>query len=103
MRVSGVLDGDAALKLRARLAAVAAASGGDVVVDLKDVSFIDGCGIAAIAYLFKRLALHGRHLTVAANGQPLAMLRDLGIAAQLGLPARTRRPVNRRRGALAPS
>jgi anti-anti-sigma factor len=91
VRVSGVLDGDAALNLRTRFAALAATAGGDVEMDLKDVSFIDGSGIAAIAFLFKRLAVNGRPLTVAATGQPLALLRDLGIAAQLGLrPARVR-------------
>lgn len=87
VRLSGVLDGDAALQLRPRLETLAAAPGGDVMVDLQDVSRIDGSGIAAIAFLFKRLAKHGRRLTVAANGQPLAMLHELGLAAQLGLPA----------------
>jgi anti-anti-sigma factor len=90
VRVSGVLDGDAAFGLRSRLEALAAAPGGDVVMDLKDVSFIDGSGIAAIAFLFKRMALRGRRLTVAAKGQPLAMLRDLGLASALGLPVRAR-------------
>ena len=84
VQVSGVLDGEAALNLRARLELLAAA-GGNIVMDLKDVSFIDGSGIAAIAFLFKRLILRGRRLTVAATGQPLAVLCDLGLAAQLGL------------------
>ncbi len=87
VRLSGVLDGVAALQLRARLEALAAAPAGDVVMDLKDVSFIDGSGIAAIAFLFKRMAQRGRRLTVAATGQPLTMLRDLGVASVLGLPA----------------
>ncbi len=86
LRLSGVLDGEAALSLRARLETLAAAAG-DVVIDLKDVSFIDGSGLAAIAFLFKRMVRQGRRLTVAAEGQPLAMLRDLGLASLLGLPA----------------
>ncbi|MDR3417516.1 MAG: STAS domain-containing protein [Nevskia sp.] len=90
VQVSGVLDGAAALSLQVRFEALAAATG-DVVVDLKDVSCIDGSGIAAIAFLFKRLVLRGRRLTVAATGQPLAMLRDLGIASQLGLSTRPAR------------
>lgn len=86
MRVSGVLDGDAALRLRPRLEALAATDG-DVAMDLRDVSFIDGSGVAAIAFLYKRMTHRGRRLRVAASGQPLAMLRELGVAPQLGLSA----------------
>ncbi len=88
--LKGKLDGSTALGLRDDLLAVAAGSG-DVRIDLRRVSFIDGSGVAALAFLFKRLAAAGRRLTVQAVGQPLALLRELGLAAPLGLAPATRR------------
>ena len=63
-----------------------------VVLDLSKVEQMDGSGIGAIAYLRKRLMAAGRSLDVAGvHGQPLALLRQLGLARSFGL-TEERRP-----------
>jgi hypothetical protein len=48
--------------------------------------------VGAISFLFKRLAARGRRLTLAGvGGQPLAMLRHLGLARALGLEEERKR------------
>lgn len=88
LRLQGMLDGDAVTALRDELAAVVREQSAAVTVDLSDVTFIDGAGVGALAFLFRRLTAAGRQLQVTgANGQPLALLRDLGLARALGLPS----------------
>jgi stage II sporulation protein AA (anti-sigma F factor antagonist) len=92
LQVSGALDGDGALALRPLLEQVVTGTTGDLVLDMADVGFMDGCGVGAVAFLFKRLAAQGRALkVVGATAQPLAMFRRLGLAQVLGLPAPERR------------
>ena len=92
LQVSGALDGDGALALRPMLEQVVTGTTGDVVLDLAEVGFIDGCGVGAVGFLFKRLAAQGRALQVTgATAQPLAMFRRLGLGQVLGLPAPARR------------
>ena len=92
LQVSGALDGEGALALRPLLEQVVTDTTGDVVLDMAAVGFMDGCGVGAVAFLFKRLAAQGRALKVAgATAQPLAMFRKLGLGQVLGLPAPARR------------
>ena len=92
LQVSGALDGEGALALRPMLEQVVTATTGDVVLDMAGVGLIDGCGVGAVAFLFKRLAAQGRALkVVGATAQPLAMFRKLRLGHVLGLPAPARR------------
>ncbi len=86
MHLRGGLDGEASRTMWEGMAALAQVEAADVVIDLSAVSFVDGSGLGAISYLFKRLASRGRRLRVeGASGQPLAMLRHLGLAHLLGI------------------
>jgi anti-anti-sigma factor len=92
LQVSGALDGDGALALRPLLEQVVTGTTGDLVLDMAEVGFMDGCGVGAVAFLFKRLAAQGRALkVVGATAQPLAMFRKLRLGHVLGLPAPARR------------
>ncbi|WP_165982870.1 STAS domain-containing protein [Dankookia rubra] len=92
LQVTGTLDGDGAMALRPVLEQVVTGTTGDVVLDMAAVGFMDGCGLGAVAFLFRRLAAQGRALRVTgATAQPLAMFRKLGLAQVLGLPAPARR------------
>jgi len=92
LHLRGGLDGDASRDLRDGLAALAAVEAREVVIDLSNVTFIDGSGLGALSFLFKRLSARGRRLTVeGVSGQPLAMLRHLGLASLLGLESEGRR------------
>jgi anti-anti-sigma factor len=84
LRLAGRLASDGVAALRPRLANAIRPDGGDVVADLTDVTFIDGAGIGALAFLYRRLAAGGRRLGVAgATGQPRDCLSDLGLARLL--------------------
>jgi anti-anti-sigma factor len=88
LHLRGGLDSEASRDMRDSLTALAAVDAREVVIDLSHVTFIDGSGIGAISFLFKRLAARGRRLTLAGvSGQPLAMLRHLGLARPLGVGA----------------
>jgi anti-anti-sigma factor len=93
LRLKGVLDAATWESLREGLERIASAPSGDVVLDLTNVSFIDGPAVGAIAFLFKRLAGKDRRLSVVGvSGQPLALLRDHGLTRVLRLPPETGRP-----------
>lgn len=100
MHLRGGLDGEASRAMWEGMAALAQVEAGEVVIDLSAVTFVDGSGMGAISYLFKRLAARGRKLRVeGAGGQPLAMLRHLGLAALLGIGQEdVRRPLFARVG-----
>ena len=89
------LDAEGSLKLRPVLESLAksgAASARRVVLDLSQVDRMDGSGIGAIAFLRKRLSAAGQSLELSgAHGQPLALLRQLGLARSFGL-TEERRP-----------
>jgi anti-anti-sigma regulatory factor len=96
------IEADQAGALRAALDSIASHPGGAVVLDFTGVSLIDGSGVGAIAFLFKRLHAQGRPLSiVGAAGQPLALLRRLGVAGLLGVPAEGRKRPLFARGAWA--
>lgn len=82
----GRLDAASAPVLMDGMAAVIQLNESDVVLDLANVSHLDGSAIGAISFLFRRLAAQGRTLLVeGAAGQPLRLLRDLGLASILGI------------------
>lgn len=86
MHLRGGLDGEASRAMRDSLAALAEVAAREVVLDLSHVTFIDGSGLGAISFLFKRLSARGRRLAVVGvSGQPLATLRHVGVAALLGV------------------
>ncbi|MCC6718041.1 MAG: STAS domain-containing protein [Acetobacteraceae bacterium] len=86
LHLRGGLDSEASRGMRDSLAALAAVEAREVVIDLSHVTFIDGSGIGALSFLFKRLAARGRRLSLAGvSGQPLAMLRHLGLTTALGI------------------
>lgn len=83
------LDAEGSLKLRPVLESLAKPGPSHthrVVLDLSAVERMDGSGVGAIAYLRKRLMAAGRRLDIAgAHGQPLSLLRQLGLARSFGL------------------
>lgn len=89
LRLAGALDAEGATALRPGFETLGQDATQDVVLDLSDVSYLDGAGVGAVAYLFKRLAARGRRLKVqGAAGQPLSTLRALGLHRVFGLDAR---------------
>jgi len=92
LTISGALDAEGALALRPVLEEMVLNATGNVVLDVAEVHFMDGCGVGAIGFLFKRLAAQGRTVQLrGAAGQPLAMVRRLRLAELLGVPAPARR------------
>ena len=86
MHLRGGLDGEESRSMWEGLMALAQVETREVVLDLSQVCFVDGSGLGAISFLFKRLSACGRRLSVVgASGQPLAMLRHLGRAKMLGI------------------
>lgn len=84
LRLSGPLAGAEVAALRPRLAAAVAPANTNVLADFSGVTFIDGAGIGALAFLHRRLAATGRRLgVVGATGQPRDCLRDLGLGRLL--------------------
>ena len=87
LRLHGRLDGPAVTELRDALAEIVRGPAMTLMVDLSGVTLIDGAGVGALAFLFRRLTASGRKLHVTGvTGQPLAFLRDLGLTETLGLP-----------------
>lgn len=92
LHLAGALDAEGAQALRPGFEALGAAGDQDVVLDFSSVTYLDGAGLGAVAYLFKRLAAHGRRLRLqGVIGQPSTMLRDLRLGRVFGLePSRPR-------------
>lgn len=74
-------DMDAAeMKQQRRAFEAAADSGGDVIIDMSAVEFLDSSGVGAIVFLFKRLTAAGKSLCIrGAKGQPLQLLTFLRL------------------------
>jgi anti-sigma B factor antagonist len=66
--------------------------GGDVVIDLSDVGFIDSTGLSAILHVESKLRRDGRRLAIVApRGTAAAMLFTLsGLRSQLAIYDSTR-------------
>ena len=91
LHLAGALDAEGAMALRPGFERLAQDATQDVLLDLSAVSYLDGAGIGAVAFLFKRLTAKGRRVRLqGATGQPLATLRALGLGRVFGLePRRT--------------
>ena len=88
LRPCGAFDAAGVAALRLSIESLAATSARRVVLDLSDVASMDGSGLGAITYMFKRLVARGRQLVVTgASGQPLEMLTELGLTRIIGLEA----------------
>ena len=62
----------------------------DVVLDLSGCRFIDSSGVGAMVFLHKRLRARGYRVNATGlHGQPLKLLRHLGIASLMS-PIRDR-------------
>jgi len=92
LNLSGAFDAAGATAWRPAIEGLAACKARRVVLDFTDVDTIDGSGVGAISFLFKRLIASGRKLVVTGvAGQPLAILTELGLARILGLDTPTAR------------
>ena len=57
----------------------------NVVMDFARTEAIDGSGVGALVYVFKRLAADGKRLSIRnVSGQPLALLNAAGLLRTLG-------------------
>lgn len=79
VRIDGPLDAASALEARQSFEAVIEAGSAPVDIDMTNTSFIDSSGVGAIVFIYKRLVLQGRTMTLQGlNGQPrelIGMLR----------------------------
>ena len=68
----------------------------DVTIDMSAVELLDGSGLGALAFIYKRLRSAGCQVKlINVRGQPLSVLEKLGVAGSLlanlnGAPPRTR-------------
>lgn len=85
LTLEGRLDAEGAQALRPAVEDLANGGTPRVVLDLAGVGFMDGAGLGALAFLAKRLP--GRISLSGVTGQPLDLLRHLGLDRVFGLPA----------------
>ena len=99
--LEGEFDALAAPVTRAEFDRVVTAGGGDLIVDLTGVTFMDSSGAGALVYLHKRLVGQQRALKlVGVSGQPLELLDLLHISTVISVnQAMVIRPVKREDGA----
>lgn len=78
-RLSGEIDTYTVAELRRSFDEIAVRPDGQVVVDLRDVTFLDSSGIGALIGLHHRVeGGHGRFRLVC-TGMPLQLLRLMGL------------------------
>jgi len=77
VRVEGELDVLTGPKLTARLNALIRASTTDVVLDLRDVRFMDSAGLQILLLTRRRLLRESRALSVICADGPVSRLIDL--------------------------
>lgn len=79
VHIEGPLDAASALDARQSFEAVIDAGPAPVELDMSETTFIDSSGVGAIVFIYKRLVLQGRAMTLKGlNGQPselIGMLR----------------------------
>ena len=89
LRITGDLDAARISQMRSEIESVATADA-DVTFDMSRCPFIDSSGVGAIVYLHKRMRTRGyRVLLTGLQGQPLNLLRHLGIAGLLSAGGRS--------------
>ena len=82
IRLNGDLDALGAKSIREDLEKIAEDTGTSqhVVLNLEDVPFIDSSGIGAIVFLFKRLKVQQRNMSITGvKGQPAELFRMLRV------------------------
>ncbi len=93
LQLTGAFNADNVAAWRTAFETVAASNAKRVVLDMSAVSAMDGSGLGAISFLFKRLMSRGRKLVVSSvAGQPLKMLTELGLASLLSIETAAARP-----------
>ena len=100
LTLRGILDGEGTAAIRDGLEAISASATEDGGLDFSSVTYMDGSGVAAIAYVFKRMRAAGRKLKIiGVTGQPAQLLRDMGLDTLFGLAGKAaRRPLFNRPG-----
>ncbi|PHP67443.1 anti-anti-sigma factor [Zhengella mangrovi] len=87
--IEGDLDAARIATMRPEMDFIAG-SDADVLFDMTRCRFIDSSGVGAIVYLHKRMRARGYRIRLEGlQGQPLKLLRHLGIAGLLSGDART--------------
>jgi len=77
------LDGPEVQAMRAQFERLATARD-DVVIDLARTEVVDGSGVGAMVFAFKRLSADGKSLTIRnVSGQPLNLLNESGLLRTL--------------------
>lgn len=76
----GRFDAAAVVQTRSRLERLLTDNGGDIYVDLSDVTFIDSSGLGILVFLFKRLTVKEQKiLLIGPSGQPRRLIEFLRI------------------------
>jgi anti-anti-sigma regulatory factor len=76
----GIWDSKGVAATRQNFEILALSTQKHIRIDMSHVSSIDGAGVGAVAYLFKRLVSKGSKLSLHnLSGQPLQFLSELGI------------------------
>ncbi len=73
--LTGEIDIYTTPDVQAALQEIEVAPGGVVVVDLREVTFLDSSGIGAVIGLHRRAARHGGHVRVVCVGAILRLVR----------------------------
>jgi anti-sigma B factor antagonist len=74
-RLTGEIDTYTVPEVRAAFDELAVAGGGTVVVDLREVTFMDSSGLGAIIGLFHRVQAAGARLQLVCGGVSLRLVR----------------------------
>lgn len=80
VKLSGEMDALGCSKIRPELEKIAQTEHKQIILDLREVSFLDSSGVGAIVFLYKRLKVNNRKLSISgANGQPEELMKLLRI------------------------
>ncbi|PSW05750.1 STAS domain-containing protein [Photobacterium lipolyticum] len=80
VKLNGDFDALSVAEIRPDFEAITAEVQQQIILDLRQVGFIDSSGIGAIVFLYKRLKAEGRGLELTgARGQPKQLLELLRI------------------------
>lgn len=84
----GALDVNTSSELRSALFETVDAGGENVVVDLREVTFVDSAGFSALLAASKRLGARGGHLVLITTDESvLRMLRIMGLTEVMPVAA----------------
>ncbi len=89
IRIEGALDA-ARIQASRRMLDQFAAEEADLFIDMTDCDFLDSSGVGAVVFVYKRKLARGYIVRMTnLTGQPLSLLRHLGIANLLAADERT--------------